>query len=878
MTHESIRVFALILFSATMIIVSAEKYYVSSTKGSDQNDGLSEAAPLATLGAALDKISGPGDMVLLKKGDLFRESGKIKTPGAQGNPVVITSYGPDEDKPTICGAETIQGWENTGGNIYRASVSFKPFNLYKGKEIQRFARTPNRGFFIMDDDMPDKIKIKDGTNLNGPADSYIEADAVVRTNDWTFERRRVTAAAAGEITLERATTYKGGAGYGYYLDKAKRFLDIAGEWFYDETESMIYLYTDQNPVEDVYWGVKRETGIEIQWGTGHIRFEGLSFAYQDKRSVYCSNNNPGVEVLACDFYCIRSQPIELHGKNNIVAHCTVTDGLNNGIQAGGEGSVVEFCTVRRLGLIGGYGDAWGSQGIIIGGHGTVRRCIVDSIGYLGITMGSFTTIEENIVRNTALTLNDGGGIAIPFHKTDIVARRNFISGAYGNLEGIPKDNIIRANGFYFGGNNNKNILVENNTIYDNRNNGIIGIDTYDSRIADNVVYNNSGELVFFDMIDNSSGNNDNEVTNNIFYTLHEDRDVVFALFEKATSWADFTGNYYCNPYSNAVIRESASGGRIFSVQTWMEAGDAQARGCPYTGLPFTIKDTLSENMIINGEFNNGSTSWKSLSNGASIEAAAHSVLGPSLALTFTKGYNGFAAQEGLSIHKDNYYLLTFTVAAGEPWQSTVSIDDGAWNNAFESVFVTRREKETISRIFKPTASLENARLKFELRGENKVMYIDNVNLYRVAAVREDPKKRSVLLLNPTPRDSVVTLNGTYIDIDGNPVGSAVTLNPWSSQIVISSDALSVPSASSAPQSAIKLPFRVGRNAITFDKSAKGPRILGLYDLGGRRVRQWIVDGAGRQRLDIADIGAGVYLFRAHDVNNASWSGTKIIRR
>lgn len=77
------------------------RLHVSSSKGSDANDGLSEARPKKTLQAALAGLrSGKGDWLLLKKGDVWELDGSApafdwRISGASPEaPALLGSYGP----------------------------------------------------------------------------------------------------------------------------------------------------------------------------------------------------------------------------------------------------------------------------------------------------------------------------------------------------------------------------------------------------------------------------------------------------------------------------------------------------------------------------------------------------------------------------------------------------------------------------------------------------------------------------------------------------------------------------------------------------------------------------------------------------------------
>lgn len=89
--------------------------FVSSSEGSDLNDGLSEATPKATLAAAYSQVrNGYPDWVMLKSGDTFESPRlKLKKAGRSSQEMaVFTSYG-DGDRPVIVGP----GFEYWGANL-----------------------------------------------------------------------------------------------------------------------------------------------------------------------------------------------------------------------------------------------------------------------------------------------------------------------------------------------------------------------------------------------------------------------------------------------------------------------------------------------------------------------------------------------------------------------------------------------------------------------------------------------------------------------------------------------------------------------------------------------------------------------------------------
>lgn len=71
-------------------------WYVSAD-GDDENDGRSEDTPIKTLNKVNTLPAIPGDVILFRRGDLFR--GSVKVPMG----VTLSAYG-EGDKPTLCGS------------------------------------------------------------------------------------------------------------------------------------------------------------------------------------------------------------------------------------------------------------------------------------------------------------------------------------------------------------------------------------------------------------------------------------------------------------------------------------------------------------------------------------------------------------------------------------------------------------------------------------------------------------------------------------------------------------------------------------------------------------------------------------------------------
>jgi uncharacterized repeat protein (TIGR02059 family) len=125
----SMRRVLIVLFLLFSTIVRATNYYVSSSSGDDTKDGLSEANAWKTISKVNGRTFSPGDAILFKKGDIWREILKVPSNGNAGSYLVFSVYGTG-DSPRIVGSTQAMTWTNQGGNIWRSATSVS--NPYGG--------------------------------------------------------------------------------------------------------------------------------------------------------------------------------------------------------------------------------------------------------------------------------------------------------------------------------------------------------------------------------------------------------------------------------------------------------------------------------------------------------------------------------------------------------------------------------------------------------------------------------------------------------------------------------------------------------------------------------------------------------------------------
>lgn len=115
------------LLSATPLY--AATYYVDATSGQDTYAGLSQTASWKTIAKVNASRFNPGDQVLFKKGETWREQLTVPSSGSAGKPITFGAYG-DGNRPIINGSDLITTWTRATSNIYQATLTAQPIQVF----------------------------------------------------------------------------------------------------------------------------------------------------------------------------------------------------------------------------------------------------------------------------------------------------------------------------------------------------------------------------------------------------------------------------------------------------------------------------------------------------------------------------------------------------------------------------------------------------------------------------------------------------------------------------------------------------------------------------------------------------------------------------
>jgi len=124
---RKIVIYIIFIILALSSQIFATTYYVDATNGNDNNSGTSSSAAWKTI-AKVNKASFvPGDYILFKRGQVWREMLLVPSSGSSGNPITFGAYG-SGDNPLILGSDDYDDpskWTSLGSNKWAtASGSF----------------------------------------------------------------------------------------------------------------------------------------------------------------------------------------------------------------------------------------------------------------------------------------------------------------------------------------------------------------------------------------------------------------------------------------------------------------------------------------------------------------------------------------------------------------------------------------------------------------------------------------------------------------------------------------------------------------------------------------------------------------------------------
>jgi len=398
--------------------------YFVSAGGDDDNNGLSEAAPLATIDKVNSLALQPGDRVLFKCGDEWRATPlTITRSGSLGQPITFGSYPAGcANPPVLSGSRPISGWAlSSKTNIYyadlNASANAGKFphginQLFRNGMRLSMGRWPNlddpaydHGYSLIDSQSGTRQIVDSAV----PASDWTGAIAHIRGMRWYILNRPVTGRSGQALNVSADLDCWGGcAGWGYFLNNSLAALDQEGEWYFSAAEGRVYLYSATGApqqiegsvilkTDDRYWGgVTVGEDLNGQ-GIAYVTVENLSirrwfrdgialptnFAHYEPHDLILRNNSirdvdsTGIRLMTWVYEAYDGRPDGWRGGYNLtVSGNTIENANRMGIDLQSRNSTFSNNTIRDIGIIKNLGAA-GLGGGFSDGEG---QCTEDGDG------------------------------------------------------------------------------------------------------------------------------------------------------------------------------------------------------------------------------------------------------------------------------------------------------------------------------------------------------------------------------------------------------------------------------------------------------------------------------------------------------------------
>lgn len=311
------KLFSVFILNMLFVLMSSAQqaeFYVDPVNGDDTNLGTSIALALKTIDAARQKVGSingnmTGDIYIYLRGGTHTLSATVEftstDSGTNGYYVIYKNYG--TEAPVISCGEKITGtWQVDVGSVKKISIGTgKAFRqLYVEDNFKIRARTPNLDstYTFPTDKQSDGLNIQQG--LLDSLSNWQNKVEIAATSAWMHHRLRVsnkynsgsyTRAVINSVEWDDINNEPLGSRSflteHYWVENAYKFLDEAGEWYYDDSSGWLYYWPlqgeDMSTAEVIIPNLEKAFFVNGSDGTNfnipvsNLKFEGLTIKYSN---------------------------------------------------------------------------------------------------------------------------------------------------------------------------------------------------------------------------------------------------------------------------------------------------------------------------------------------------------------------------------------------------------------------------------------------------------------------------------------------------------------------------------------------------------------------------------------------------------------------
>lgn len=813
-----------LLFTCFTVTAFATDFYISK-EGDDKNLGTSPAQAWQTL----DKLQSaatqlkPGDRIFFRRGDVFY--GQLHLKGLNGSdqqPISIGAYGTG-DLPVLDGSVTISGWKKDKGNIWKAkcdaceqdAAQLKTvWGVYFDGALINKARYPNlneaNGGYLIEDaghDFHDKSVIIDNDLPKKFTDNYWQgAEVVTRTREWLLDVSTVESQQGNTIKLAKKITYGIPKNFGYFFQNSYKALDQHKEWYFNPETSELYIYLSNTDPSQHTVEVADKNIVFSLASSKNLHIKDICFRKGNEQTVsfdrlsHCTFTDNQILLSARDGLVVTTSE-SLHIEGNLIDHSQ-----NNALDLQVYQSIIQNNTIKNTATVAGMGASGNGQYIacfMSGANNTFRYNQIINTGYNAVHFNAGPwLIDSNLIDHFNMVKSDGAGIYCYKNSEENKVINNIILHSEGADAGVPPSVTAKDRGLY-ADEGSRNILYEGNTVAYCGEGMLIHASSH-LDILNNIFYNNRTYAI---RISQRGGVKEQEyeiealnIVGNTLYTTSEDYPLIHVWVENGnineaallqqnkmlkTLSASSAQSYRAYVYSRSANSAEVPAEVVASTGTVPEVAVSHAR--------YTITDTLSKNMINNPNMNERyGGSWTrdpSKSPNFKIGRENGVIDGQTLRIYFSGNSPdklGKAVYKKLSLEKGAYYAASFEAMSTSIKPFNFQVATGSKGKEFHTFnyFNTATKPKRYEVIFKAKSTTNNGRMIFEITSSNKILYIDNVEMYRVAVKETDESTVAKLEYNASRQSKKIRVDGNYITTDGEPVPGSVTLPPYSSVVLL----------------------------------------------------------------------------------------------
>ena len=822
-----------VLFVFVTTAAGAKNYYISAT-GNDANSGLTSTAAwktIAKVNASFTSILA-GDSILFKSGDTFYGALIINKSGTSSLPIVIGSYGTGA-KPVISGFNTVTSWTSIGSGIYQAAVPFakSSLNMVALNGIpQAIGRYPNvtdpNGGYLGYESFVGTTSITD--NQLTSAINWTGADVVIRKKLWVLDRSKITNHSGTTITYDNSNTgYECTNNYGYFIQNDPRTLDQLGEWYFNTSNKNLQMYFGATNPTSFNIKVSGIDTLLVINTKSYITVNNIAFDGANGNSIFATNSS-FIKILNCDISNAGDGGIFIQRSSDLLIDNINTNFvLSNAIQlsnAAYNNATIRNCSINNTGTLHGMGQNGGNtyKGIRAEmlSNLLIEKNTIDTTGYVALEFqGSNVTIKNNVVNHFCSVKDDAGGIYSWSSGTDAapgpaytnrVIRDNMVMNGIGAPEGRMSTTLF-VSGIYLDG-RTLNVDIINNSVFNNAKNGIHCNNPIGVNINGNTSFNNLNALSFMRWSWGSISNLN--VKNNIFYPKYAyQRNLYYtnsALNEPVVtnfqtviqSMGKIDSNYYSTSNATGFNFEYylTTGGAYVPVspmalEAWQSFSlfDLNSKKPALNPVDYKISGIVGSNKFANKDFSTNITGATVF--GANVAGAwdnTTKVTGAgSLKVTFSlpvaNKYCLVHSPIGAVSNAKKYVLRFNTV--GTTSKGIVRAYIRKTTSPYNNLVAVQTKTFGLAKkghefLFDAPFTDAGGSFVIEIEQNSGTTYIDDVEFYEANASLLDLDSQLRFEYNATNSTKTIALGANYIAVDGTNYNGSITLQPFTSKILV----------------------------------------------------------------------------------------------